>query len=467
MKIAMMTNNYKPFVGGVPISIDRLATELRKLGHIVYIFAPRFEGEEEEEYVIRYHSLKRKLKKEFTIPNIFDPIIEEKFREISFDIIHVHHPMLIGYIAQHLGKKYNVPVVLTYHTRYEHYLHYLKPFERKKTSRIDKLDNINKKHEELLQEEILTASAYYKQTKPAALRRRLVSAGKEGLVAAHNRLVINRCSMVFAPSMSMKEYLMDHGTVTDIGILPTGIPQEEFDYDAAAASELRKRYGKDVEHLFCSVSRLEKEKNIEFMLEGLKRFKERKGGSFRLLLIGKGSRRDLLRERVQELGLEDNVIFCGCVPHEELRNYYHACDAFLFASTSETQGIVLLEAMAAGLPVIAVAASGVSDVVIDAYNGYTSAPKVEEWTDKLMLFTDQPGQWEKMKLRAYMTAREYLASKIASKALQYYQNILYYKRMEPEYEYANSYESAGGLISYLPEHNRENRYGRSKKQRTH
>ena len=446
MKIAMMTNNYKPFVGGVPISIDRLATELRRLGHEVYIFAPSFEGEEEEAYVIRYHSLKKKLKKEFTIPNIFDPIIEEKFRELSFDLIHVHHPMLIGYIARHLGRKYNVPVVLTYHTRYEHYLHYLKPFERKKNSGVDigPMDN----------------------PELGALRRRLVSAGKESLVAAHNRLVINHCSMVFAPTMSMKEYLLEHGTVTDIGILPTGIPQEEFEYDPALSASLRERYVGDADYLFCTVSRLEKEKNIEFLLEGLKLFKECKGGSFRLLIIGDGSRRELLTEQVHKLGLEHNVTFCGRIPHEELRHYYHASDAFLFASTSETQGIVLLEAMAAGLPIVAVKASGVQDVVVDGWNGYLTAAEVREWTNKLLLLIDQPCLREKMKEHAFKGAREYLSSNIANRALQYYQNILYYKRMDPEYEYANSYESAGGLISYLPENNRANRYGRVKKQRT-
>ncbi|MDF2514544.1 MAG: glycosyltransferase family 4 protein [Herbinix sp.] len=96
----MMTNNYKPFVGGVPISIERLAAKLRTLGHEVYIFAPSYDMEVEEEYVIRYHSLKQKLRREFIIPNIFDPMIEEKFKELSFDLIHVHHPMLIGYTAE-------------------------------------------------------------------------------------------------------------------------------------------------------------------------------------------------------------------------------------------------------------------------------------------------------------------------------------------------------------------------------
>ncbi|HPU64127.1 MAG TPA: glycosyltransferase, partial [Mobilitalea sp.] len=129
MRIAMLTNNYKPFVGGVPISIERLAQGLRNLGHEVYIFAPSYEGQEEEPYVIRYKSRKKKLKGEFVIPDIWDKTIEEKFAVIPFDIIHVHHPMLMGYIAQYLHKKYDIPIVFTYHTRYEQYLHYLKPYD--------------------------------------------------------------------------------------------------------------------------------------------------------------------------------------------------------------------------------------------------------------------------------------------------------------------------------------------------
>ncbi|HHV09382.1 MAG TPA: glycosyltransferase family 4 protein [Clostridiales bacterium] len=428
----MMTNNYKPFIGGVPISIERLAEKLRKLGHEVYVFAPSYDAEVEEEYVIRYHSLKRKLRKEFIIPNILDPMIEEKFRELSFDLIHVHHPMLIGYIAEYLGRKYNIPVVLTYHTRYEQYLHYLKPFERKKGCRQSSPGN------------------------ETAGNRLLISSG-ERLLAVHNRRIINRCSMVFAPSPSMKQYLMEQGVLTDIEVIPTGILEEEFEFNQERAASIRKQFGGNSAHVFCTVSRLEKEKNIEFLLEGLKAYQDRRGDDFRFLVIGEGGRRQLLAERARSLGLEENIIFCGNIPHTELSDYYHACDVFLFASTSETQGIVLLEAMAAGLPVVAVKASGVQDVIIDGRNGFMTKPEISPWADRLIQVVENKELREQMQKRALEEAKGYLASNIAKKVQQHYQNILYNRRLEQEYEYQNIYPITSRIISYLSENNLKNR----------
>ena len=116
MRIAMLTNNYKPFVGGVPISIERLADGLRMLGHVVYIFAPSYENEEEEEFVIRYKVRQKMTAGGTVVPKLFDLEIERKFRELNFDLIHVHHPMMMGYTALYLSRRYGIPLVFTYHT---------------------------------------------------------------------------------------------------------------------------------------------------------------------------------------------------------------------------------------------------------------------------------------------------------------------------------------------------------------
>lgn len=96
MKIAMMTNSYKPFVAGVPISVERLAYGLRELGHQVTVFAPSYDGQEEDQDIVRYGSLLRGVAGGFSVPNHLDPKIERSFREGNFDVIHVHHPMMIG-----------------------------------------------------------------------------------------------------------------------------------------------------------------------------------------------------------------------------------------------------------------------------------------------------------------------------------------------------------------------------------
>ncbi len=401
MRIAMLTNNYKPYVGGVPISIERLADGLRGLGHEVYVFAPSYEGEVEEPYVIRYHSRKKKLKGEYVVPDIFDPRIEEVFSSIPFDIIHVHHPMLMGYTAQYFSRKYHIPIVFTYHTRYEQYLHYILPGQKWK--------NTDKKA---------------RHTPFRFLEKKLIYTGSEKLVMIHNRIFTNQCDLVFAPTPSIKEYLEEHGTSTEVKVIPTGLSGKEFEFNKSRVKAIRKKYLNGKKYLFCTVSRLEKEKNIEFILEGLKLLKEKYSTGFRILMIGEGSLKEELNKRVKELGLNDNVIFCGLVPHEELPDYYHACDLFLFASQSETQGIVLLEAMAAGLPVIAVRASGVSDVLVDGRNGYMTDKAVPLWEEKIEQVLSRKHQWEQMKLEAVKVAKQYLAVQVAKNVEQYYRNVL-------------------------------------------
>lgn len=409
MRIAMLTNNYKPFVGGVPISIERLAQGLRSLGHEVYIFAPSYEGQNDEPYVIRYRSRKKKLKGDIVVPDIWDRTIEERFAALQFDIIHVHHPMLMGYVAQYLHKKYNIPIVFTYHTRYEQYLHYLKPYD-------------------FVQRFYMTNS----KNRLRSIPHKIIYSGSRKLVIVHNRIFTNLCSMVFAPTTSMKQYLLDNGTNADIEIVPTGITADDFCHDAKTAKLIRNKYLGGRKFLFCTVSRLEKEKNIMFLLEGLA--KRRMGDCFRLLLIGDGSQKDELISRAEMLNLADNIIFTGRIEHSHIHNYYHASDLFVFASRSETQGIVLLEAMAAGLPVVAVEASGVNDVITDGWNGYITKPHTDEWEKKLEIILANPDIREQMKQNSMKRAKEYLACNIARKVEKLYQSLLYDQSMEQAYE---------------------------------
>ncbi len=410
MRIAMLTNNYKPYVGGVPISIERLADGLRALNHEVYIFAPSYGNEKEEPFVIRYKGRKKRLKGEFIVPYLFENTIEKTFSSLAFDVIHVHHPMMMGYTAQYLGKKYDIPVVFTYHTRYEQYLHYLAPFEK-----IQKYCNKGK------------------HPRVKTLVKKLLWDGGEKLITVHNRIFTNQCDLVFAPTPSMKKYLEDHGTI-NVEVMPTGISHRDFEFDPLKAQEIREKFRKNDTHLFCSVSRLEKEKNIDFILEGMRLYKERKGNGFKLLLIGDGSYRPELEKRVEELGLAGNIVFLGRIPHDDIADYYHATDLFVFASESETQGIVLLEAMASGLPVVAVTASGVSDVVEDGVNGYVTDKDPELWEQRIEQAVSNKGIYEKMRLQALKKARQYLSDTIATHALRSYQYVLFLQGMEKIHE---------------------------------
>lgn len=242
MKIAMLTNNYKPFVGGVPISIERLSNGLRELGHEVYIFAPTYENQVEEEYVIRYKSTNYKFSGGMVIPNMFDKEIEEKFKSLKIDIIHVHHPMIMGQTALYLGKKYNIPVAYTYHTRYEQYLHYIKPYRA--------LEENAKKNEE----------NYFGEFEDLIL-----DFTREKLVPGLLKYFTNKCDLIFAPTNMMKEYLIDNNTKTRIEVMPTGLNENYFKEANETVKEIRKKYKGDKSHLFCTVSRLSKEKILNLL----------------------------------------------------------------------------------------------------------------------------------------------------------------------------------------------------------
>lgn len=394
MKIAMMTNNYKPFIAGVPISIERLSEGLRAIGHEVVIFAPDYKEQEADENVVRYHSFIKGIVNGVSVPNRFDAKIEKQFMEGNFDLIHVHHPMLIGRTALYLSRKYNVPLCFTYHTRYEQYLHYVK------------------------------------------------ASFIENFVPLYVNDYISQCDMVLAPTPSMRDYLAEIGSGASLAVLPTGIGRESFDADEAEVESLRRKLLGEKKYLFCTVARLAKEKNIDFLFRALAMRKNNQmmknegmsGGhpssDFRLAVIGEGPYRKELEKLADKLDISEEVVFVGKVSNEQVKNYCRAADLFLFASLSETQGIVLLEAMAAATPVLAVNATGVRDVVVNGRNGYMTYMSEEEYNYRLDSILAQDRTY--LEQGAIETAKKYEMREIAKRAEVYYNTAIQNHRQNPE-----------------------------------
>lgn len=374
MKIAMMTNNFLPFVAGVPISVERLSEGLRSIGHEVVIFAPEYKEQKEyEEGVVRYRSLLQGIAGGVSVPDSFDKRIEREFAKGDFDVIHVHHPMLIGWTAARLARKYNVPLVFTYHTRYEQYLHYVK-------------------------------ASFLKE-----------------LVPLYVRQYTKYCDTVFAPTPLMKDYLEEIACPAAVKVLPTGLNEESYQRNETEAAKLRKKLLGDKRFLFCTVARLAKEKNLEFLFRVLAARKAQKGGSdFRFAVVGDGPERKELKKLAAALDLKKEIIFVGKVPNEEVKRYCEAADLFLFSSQSETQGIVLLEAMAAGLPVLAIRASGVSDIVVNGENGFMTSVSETEFARRLDKTLENAGQRSHLSRGALRTAEKYRTKDIAALAAVYY-----------------------------------------------
>ncbi|RXS43425.1 glycosyltransferase [Idiomarina sp. 29L] len=341
LKVAMFTNNYLPFIGGVPISIERLRCGLEKLKDTVLIVAPRYKSKrEKEKNVIRMPSIfSFGEKSEFRFANIFSSAVRKKVKAFKPDIIHVHHPFWIGSLGVYMARRLKVPAVYTYHTRLEHYSHFV--------------------------------------FLPGSLFRNIIA---HFLV----RRFANKCDAVIVPTDSTEEYLRMIGVTAPTYVQPTGIEYDRFQHvEPAEVEKLKKRLKIKDETVFVSVSRLSNEKNIDFMIDALAELKKATDKPFRLLIVGDGHQKQRLQTKIDELGLKQTIQLVGSVAPEKMANWYQLGDAFLFASQSETQGMVILEAMAAGLPVVAVRSSGIDDVVDDGFNGYKTPARQAVWLERV------------------------------------------------------------------------------------
>jgi len=379
LRIAMFTNNYLPFIGGVPISIERLRRGLLSAGQAVRVIAPAYSGtaERAEEGILRIPSLLPLGRhREFRLANIFLPRLYRYVHDFAPQLIHVHHPFWLGRTGLILGRRFKVPVIYTYHTRLEHYAHYV-PL-------------------------------------PGPLFRNLIS---HALI----KRFANRCDAVIVPTTAAEEYLRIIGVKSPIFVQPTGIEYERFAHaDSEAVEKLRAQLGLGNAPVLISISRLSREKNIDFMLDGLKLLHERGNTPFRLLLIGEGSERPHLQARIDALGLSDRVTLVGAVAPELVPLYCRLGELFVFASRSETQGMVILEAMAAGLPVVVVRASGIDDIVHQGHNGYKTPLQLSDWCRRIeTLLLDEPLR-QRLAKQAQGTAAEHGTDRFARAVLQIY-----------------------------------------------
>lgn len=391
LKITMFTNNYLPFIGGVPISIERLRKGLVKQGDSVQVVAPSYQEQPEaEKQVVRVPSmLSMGARSEFRMANIFLARIRRAVRAFRPDVIHIHHPFWLGSLGLFMARVLGVPAVYTYHTRLEHYAHFV-PL-------------------------------------PGLLFRNLIS---HALI----KRFASRCDGVIVPTYSTEEYLRMIGVKTPTYVQPTGIEYERFQQVTTEDIEaLRQRLKlPDNTRVFVSVARLSNEKNIDFMIKALAQLRQRSDTPFHFLMIGDGHQKDRLQELVRELEMEDQITLVGAVPPEEMSVWYRLGDAFLFASKSETQGMVILEAMAAGMPVVAVRSSGIDDVVQQGVNGYKTPERTDIWCDQVQRLLEDDELRTELSDNALAFARDYSVENFATNIREIYATLLATRRDHEE-----------------------------------
>ncbi|HXU87446.1 MAG TPA: glycosyltransferase [Methylomirabilota bacterium] len=322
MRIALFTNNYLPFCGGVTISVETLRRGLEARGHEVWVMAPRFRGVAgSAPGVIRYPSIPATTYPEFPLAIPYAPAVTARVRALAVDVFHAHHPFLLGPAAERLARRAGRPLVFTYHTRYEKYAHYV-PLTRP----------------------LVEAAAVRLSTRFAA-----------------------RVDAVIAPSVVVRDELERRGVQSPVAVVPTGVDLGRF--RPGDRRTARRALGLP-EHapVLLYVGRLDREKSVDRVLLAFERIASTVPRA-RLLLVGHGKEAERLRRRAATLSAAAGVQFLGVRAHDTLPVCYQAADLFLFASETETQGLVLAEAAACGLPAVAVDASGCDEVVRDGDTG--------------------------------------------------------------------------------------------------
>ncbi len=373
----MMTNTYKPLLGGLEKSVEAFSNELRSAGHRTIIVAPEYEGMEPEEDVVRIPAIQHFNGSDFSVHLPVPGVLTEALGDFRPDIIHSHHPFLVGDTALRLSSKYNVPLVFTHHTLYEENVHYVPG------------------NEEALKRFVIELSTGY----------------------------ANLADHVFAPSESVMRLMQERGVTTSVEVLPTGIYTKKF--SRGAGKTFRRVHGIPANaFLVGHVGRLAPEKNLGFVAEAVALFL-RENPEAHFLVGGKGPSEEGIREVFAREGVEARVHLVGVVMGKELIDAYHAMDVFVFASQSETQGLVLTEAMAAGVPVVAVDAPGVREVVEDGVNGRL-LPKenLEDLVSALAWVHAQPqNKVKEMKAAAKRTADAFSMTNSLKKLLKAYTSL--------------------------------------------
>ena len=321
MRIGLFTNNYLPFCGGVSVSVETLRRGLEARGHEVWVIAPRARGAAPDPAVIRYPSVPAATYPEFALPLPVAPPVSRRVRRLGLDVFHAHHPFLLGPAARRLARRAGRPLVFTYHTRYEKYAHYV------------------------------------------PVRRPLVEAAAIRLSSSFAAAA----AAVIAPSQAVRQTLAERGVGASVEVIPTGVDVASFrPGDPVAARRALALAAADPVLLY--VGRLDREKSVERLLLAFAHVQGTVPHA-RLVLVGHGTETARLQALARTLPAAGRIAFLPARPHADLPVCYQAADVFLFASETETQGLVLAEAAACGVPVVSVTGPGCDEVVRDGETG--------------------------------------------------------------------------------------------------
>ena len=377
MRILMFSNLYKPTVSGVVTSITLFRQGLLDAGHDVHIIAPEYEDyQDEEPYVFRCPALDLPEQVDVSLPIPFKTTMSPTVRGIKPSLIHSQHPFVMGGMATAFARDMNLPLVFTLHSSYDVYARQFVPIASKLAG--------------VLTEEVV-------------------------------KRYLGKCTHIIVPAPGLRDFILrEYQVDAPVSVVPT--PVDLSMYRDLEPGRVRAELGLEKVELLLYVGRLAEEKNIEFLLRSFARIVAQRPQA-RLLLVGKGMHERSLRRLARKLDLGERVIFNGAIPYDEIPHYAAAADLFVFASLVDTQGLVLIEAMAAGVPVVALESSGSTDVL--SKGGGVIVPVQEEaFADTVLaLLADEPRR-RVLGEQAVQAVQRYAISSITARMVDVYEEAI-------------------------------------------
>lgn len=382
MKIALVTDTYYPRINGVSASTQIFAEEFSKLGHDVHIYAPAFPNQQDEHDHITVHRFpswylffdpEDRLGKPWA-----DKKMVQQFIDSKFDIVHTQTPFTIGGPAVKWARQSGAKVVHTYHTLFaayvEHYLWFLPK----------------------------ALTVWYAKTA--------------------SRRYCDSCDLIITPSTEMRGVLKSYKVAKPIEVIPTGIRLERFHGRDPKRYREIKGYGPQ-DKVLLFMGRVAEEKNIDFLLRVVDRLRK-KVPNLQFLIAGEGPAKKGLERMVEELKMEDCVHFAGYLSKEDWRDCYAGSDLFVFASVTETQGLVVTEAMAAETPVVAVGEMGIKDVMESGRGGLVTRLDENEFHDAVLRMLTDKALYASKKAETLPEAANWSSGAMAKRMIAAYEGIL-------------------------------------------
>ena len=385
MRIGIFTDTYPPYINGVSTSIVMLESALKKMGHEVFIVTvnPDKYSFKEDDHIIRIPGIPTGIY-DYRLTGIYPLKAIKKIKKWDLDVIHSHTEFGVGTFARIIAKQLDIPLVHTYHTMYEDYVHYITKgyFNRSSKKLVEYLTKFycDKTATELI---VPTKKTY---------------------------------------DLFKEKYHFEK----DVHIVPTGIEIERFfkeKFDCKKVNELRRslNLSKD-DFVILFVGRLGDEKSVDVLIDGHVLI-SRKYPKAKLVIVGDGPDIDKFKKRVKRLKLNNNVIFVGRVPWEEVPLYYQLASVFATASRTETQGLTVIEAMAASVPVVAVNDEAFNSIVKEKVNGCLFDNR-KEYQNKVMDLINNPNLVKEMAYEARKSAEPHSAKYFAQNVLKVYLTAL-------------------------------------------